>query len=99
MPANLPPMYFEAEKRFRDARTSEEKVRALEEMLAIMPKHKGTDKLKADLRRKIARFKTEAQQKKGGAKRETAYSIDREGAAQVAVTGLRIPGSRHWRPH
>ncbi|RJR34582.1 MAG: TGS domain-containing protein [Desulfobacteraceae bacterium] len=87
MPANLPPMYFEAEKRFRDAKTSEEKVRALEEMLAIMPKHKGTDKLKADLRRKIARFKTEAQQRKGGARRETAYSIDKEGAAQVAVIG------------
>ena len=46
MPANLPPMYFEAEKRFREARTSEEKIGALEEMLAIMPKHKGTEKLK-----------------------------------------------------
>jgi ribosome-interacting GTPase 1 len=80
-------MYFEAEKRFRDARTADEKVQALEEMLAIMPKHKGTDKLKADLRRKVAKLKAEAQQKKGGARRETAYSIDREGAAQVAVTG------------
>jgi hypothetical protein len=46
MPANLPPMYFEAEKRFRDGKTPEEKIEALEEMLAIMPKHKGTDKLK-----------------------------------------------------
>jgi len=55
MPANLPPMYFEAEKRFRDGKTPEEKIEALEEMLAIMPKHKGTDKLKADLRRKIAK--------------------------------------------
>jgi hypothetical protein len=80
-------MYFEAEKRFRDARTADEKVQALEEMLAIMPKHKGTDKLKADLRRKIAKLKSEAQQKKGGARRETAYSIDKEGAAQVAVIG------------
>jgi uncharacterized protein len=80
MPANLPPMYFEAEKRFRDARTSDEKIHALEEMLAIMPKHKGTDKLKADLRRRIAKLKVEAQQKKGVARRETAYSIDREGA-------------------
>ncbi|MEW6668039.1 MAG: GTPase [Thermodesulfobacteriota bacterium] len=87
MPANLPPMYFEAEKRFREARTSEEKIQALEEMLAIMPKHKGTDKLKADLRRKIARYRVEAQQKKGGARRETAYSIDREGAGQIAVIG------------
>jgi ribosome-interacting GTPase 1 len=87
MPANLPPHYFEAEKRFREAKTPGEKVEALEEMLTIMPKHKGTDKLRADLRRKIAKFKTQSQQKKGGARRETAFSIEREGAAQVVVVG------------
>jgi ribosome-interacting GTPase 1 len=87
VPANLPPMYFEAEKRFRDGKTPEEKVEALEEMLAVMPKHKGTDKLKADLRRKIAKLKLEGQQKKGGARSQTAYSIDREGAGQIAVIG------------
>ena len=87
MPANLPPMYFEAEKRFREGKTPQEKIEALEEMLAIMPKHKGTDKLKADLRRKIAKLKVEGQQKKGGARSQTAYSIDREGAGQIAVIG------------
>jgi ribosome-interacting GTPase 1 len=87
MPANLPPMYFEAEKRYREARTPEEKIEAVEEMLAVMPKHKGTDKLKADLRRRIAKLKDESQQKKGGARQATSYSIDREGAAQVAVIG------------
>src|SRR5512134_848307 len=87
MPANLPPMYFEVEKRFRCGKTAEEKIEALEEMLAIMPKHKGTDKLKADLRRKIAKLKLEGQQKKGGARSQTAYSIDREGAGQIAVIG------------
>ena len=87
MPANLPPMYFAVEKRFRDGRTIEEKIEALEEMLAIMPKHKGTDKLKADLRRKLAKLKAEGQQKKGGSRRESSYSIEREGAAQVAVIG------------
>ena len=77
MPANFPPMYFAAEQRFRDARTIEAEIEALEEMLAIMPKHKGTDKLKADLRRKIARLKGEASRKRAppGGK---AYS-DREG--------------------
>jgi ribosome-interacting GTPase 1 len=87
MPANLPPMYFEAEKRYREAKTPEDKVEALEEMLAIMPKHKGTDKLKADLRRKIAKFKDESQQKKGGARSVTAYAIDKEGAGQIIVVG------------
>jgi ribosome-interacting GTPase 1 len=87
MPANLPPMYFEAEKRYREAKTPEDKIEALEEMLAIMPKHKGTDKLKADLRRKIAKHKDESQQKKGGARSPTAYAIPREGAGQIVIIG------------
>ena len=87
MPANLPPHYFEAEKRYREAKNPEEKIEHLEEMLTIMPKHKGTDKLRADLRRKISKFKAQSQQKKGASRRETAYSIDREGAAQVTVIG------------
>jgi ribosome-interacting GTPase 1 len=80
-------MYFEAEKRYREGKTPEEKIDALEEMLAIMPKHKGTDKLKADLRKKISKLKTESQQKKGGSRKEAAYAIEKEGAAQIAVIG------------
>ena len=87
MPANLPPPYFEAEKRYREAKTSEEKLEALEDMLTIMPKHKGTDKLRADLRKRIAKVKEQAQQKKGGSRRDDAYSVDKEGAAQVVVVG------------
>jgi len=88
MPANLPPPYFEAEKRYREGKTAEEKIEALEEMLMIMPKHKGTDKLRADLRKRIAKHKSDAQQKKGSAKGVTAYSIEREGAAQVIIVGV-----------
>ena len=85
-------MYFDAEKRFREAKTSESKIEALEEMLTIMPKHKGTDKLRADLRRRIAKLKELAQQKKGGSRRDTAYMIEREGAAQVIVIGAPNTG-------
>ena len=49
MPANLPPVYKAAEQRFREAKTVEDKIAALQEMMAIIPKHKGTDKLRADL--------------------------------------------------
>ena len=90
MPANLPPQYFEAERRFRSARSAEEKVMALEEMLAIMPKHKGTDHLKADLRRKIAKL-TEDAEKRSGAKRASML-IEKEGAAQVVVIGMPNAG-------
>ena len=87
MPANLPPDYFEAEKRYREAKTSREKIACLEEMLTIMPKHKGTDKLRADLRKRISKLKDASQSKKGVSKRESAFNIDKEGAGQVVVVG------------
>jgi len=86
MPANLPPQYFEAEKRFRAAKEPEEKIAALEAMLAIMPRHKGTDKLHAMLRQKIARFSQEAERKFATARRAGFY-ISREGAGQVMLVG------------
>jgi len=90
MPANLPPQYFAAEKTFREAKNPVEKIAALEEMLAIMPKHKGTDHLRAELRRRIAKL-TEASEKKAATKRASMV-IEREGAAQVAVIGLPNAG-------
>lgn len=56
MPANLPPQYFEAEKNYRAAKTPQEKIEAIKEMMAIMPKHKGTDHLRAELTAKIAKL-------------------------------------------
>ena len=86
MPANLPPQYFEAERRYRSAKDPEEKIAALEEMLAIMPHHKGTDKLQAALRQKIAKFSQEAERKYATARRAGFY-IRREGAGQVMLVG------------
>ncbi len=90
MPANLPPQYFEVEKIFRTAKSPAEKIAALEEMLAIMPKHKGTDHLRADLRSRIAKL-TQQLSKKSGVQR-ASMMIDKEGAAQVAVIGLPNSG-------
>ena len=90
MPANLPPQYFDAEKNFREAKDPMEKIAALEEMLAIMPKHKGTDHLRAELRGRIAKL-TQLAAKKSGARRASMV-IEKEGAAQVAVIGLPNAG-------
>jgi len=90
MPANLPPQYFDAEKTFRLAKTAPEKIVALEEMLAIMPKHKGTDHLRAELRAKIAKL-TQALDKKTATHRASML-IEKEGAGQVAVIGLPNSG-------
>jgi ribosome-interacting GTPase 1 len=87
MPANLPPEYLEAEKRYRAAKNPTEKLACLEDMLTLLPKHKGTDKLRADLRRRISKVKATSQAKKTAGKRESAFQIDKEGAGQVVVVG------------
>ncbi|MFO7986173.1 MAG: GTPase, partial [Desulfatiglandaceae bacterium] len=87
MPTNLPPEYFDAENQYKAARTAEDKIAALETLISLVPKHKGTDKLRADLRRRLSKLKSAAQTKKGGAKQASVFRIDKEGAGQVAVTG------------
>lgn len=93
MPTNLPPEAQEAERRYKAAKTSEEKISALEEYLALIPKHKGTDHLRADLRRKLSKLKASAEQaRKKMSKRESAFIIDREGSGQVALVGMTNVG-------
>jgi small GTP-binding protein len=92
MPTNLPPDALEAERRYREAETVEDKVVALEEYIALIPKHKGTDHLRADLRRKLSKLKAASQTRKGGGKQASAFHIDREGAGQVLVVGTTNVG-------
>lgn len=87
MPANLPPQYFQAQKRFQRASTPWEKVQALEEMLAVMPHHKGTDHLRAELTGRIARL-SEEMEKRGAGRKGPGYYLRKEGAGQVALVGL-----------
>jgi ribosome-interacting GTPase 1 len=61
-------------------------------MLAIMPKHKGTDKLRADLRRRMAKCAEEAQRRPSAGKKGSAYNIRKEGAGQVVLVGLPNSG-------
>lgn len=87
MPANLPPAYFSAEKVYKNAKTAPEKIAALEEMLSVMPHHKGTDKLRAGLTRKIAQLK-EHEERQAKSKRGSVFSIDKQGAAQNILIGF-----------
>jgi len=87
MATNLPPEYFDAEERYRAAKSPGEKITCIEELLRIVPKHKGTDKLRAGLRKRLSKLKTTAQAKKSAGKRESAFRIDKEGARQVVLVG------------
>jgi ribosome-interacting GTPase 1 len=85
MPANLTPDYHRAEERLRQAKTVEEKIDALEEMLRVVPKHKGTDGLQADLKGRIAKLRKQPPSKAG--KATHSHLIPHEGAGQVALVG------------
>lgn len=87
MPANLTPQYHAAEQRYKEAVTGKEKIEALEEMMAVIPKHKGTEKLRADLRRRLAKARNESGKKHGASKASAMYSVQREGAGQVVLAG------------
>lgn len=88
MPANLTPQYYEAERKYRDARTNEERLAILKEMWALMPKHKGTDRLQGDLKAKISELKKEMQKPRTAGKSTYSLHVPRQGAAQVVLIGF-----------
>jgi ribosome-interacting GTPase 1 len=91
MPTNLPPEYFEAEKRFKQASAVQQKIEALEELISTVPKHKGTDKLRADLRKRLSKLRVEGARKKKSGGRDL-FAVDRQGAAQAALVGFANSG-------
>ncbi len=69
-----------------------EKIKALESMLAIMPKHKGTDKLRGQLRSKLSKLKSESEKKGGAERKGSPFIVKREGTAQALVLGFANVG-------
>jgi ribosome-interacting GTPase 1 len=88
MPANLTAQYKAAEERYRQAASHEEKLDALREMLALLPKHKGTEKLQGDLRKKLAKLEEEgAHVARSGHRGPDPGHVRKEGAGQWALVG------------
>lgn len=89
MPANLSPEYKQAEAEFRKAREPKDRLRWLHEMLRTIPKHKGTERLQADIKTRIKQLTDETSgPRKGGPAREgPAQAVRPEGAAQVVLIG------------
>jgi ribosome-interacting GTPase 1 len=81
-----------ADKKFKEATTPQQKLEALEEMLSTIPKHKGTEKMQADLKRRIAKFREETQRRKGAARSRPFYQVEREGAGQIVLVGAPNSG-------
>jgi uncharacterized protein len=92
MPANLTPQYKKVEEQYRAATTDEERVILLEEMLRIIPKHKGTEHLQAEIKRKISHIKDGGAAKKAHGKTIDIFHVVRGGAGQVALIGTPNSG-------
>ncbi|MBL7214053.1 MAG: 50S ribosome-binding GTPase [Phycisphaerae bacterium] len=90
MPANLTQQYKKAEERYKVASTDEDKLAALEEMLREIPKHKGTEHLQGDLKKRVSRLKAamESGGQKGGTKHVDVFHVPKSGAGQVALVGM-----------
>jgi hypothetical protein len=88
MPANLTPDYKKAEAAYKRSRDPQERLELLQEMHRTIPKHKGTEHLRADIKTKIKELREElAGPSKGGARGGPMTFVHPEGAAQVAIIG------------
>ncbi|WP_010477972.1 OBG GTPase family GTP-binding protein [Thermococcus zilligii] len=90
MPTNVTAEYLAAEEEYRNAKTIPEKIRALEKMYATVPKHKGTEKLRLQIKRKLAELRKELE-KQGQTRKGSggpSMAVKKEGAAQIVLAGL-----------
>jgi len=87
MPANLPPEYHKIEAELRTARTPQEKIDIYERLIAVIPHHKGTDKIIAMYRQKIAKAREDGERRQATAKHVPTYKVERSGAGQVVLVG------------
>jgi len=87
MPTNVTVDYVKAQQRYLNAKTKEEKIAALEEMIKEAPSHKGGENLRKELKQRLAKLR---EQKKAKSSRRSL--ITKEGDAQVCVVGLTQSG-------
>src|SRR5207245_792353 len=98
MAANLTPQYLEAEAEYKKAQTPEERLACLKTMWSLLPKHKASEKLQAELKTKMSDLKEEIEQakkhpKKGG----VSYKVPKQGAGQYVIVGAPNAGKMPWQ--
>jgi ribosome-interacting GTPase 1 len=94
MPTNLPHDAKDKWAEVEAARNPREKLQRMQEFLSLVPQHKGTLKLRGQVKKRIAimrREMVEKRQKRAGRGGPKLF-IEREGAAQVALLGVTKSG-------
>ncbi|QDT53193.1 GTPase Obg [Caulifigura coniformis] len=92
MPANLTPQYQKAEAAYRRTQSADERVTCLERMLQLIPRHKGTERLQADLKTRLKEARQEAHAEKSAPRSTRTYRIPRQGAGTVILIGAPNSG-------
>src|SRR5215831_2008772 len=88
MAVNLTPQYLEAEAEYKKAQTAEEKLECLKKMWTLVPKHKASEKLQAELKTKMSELREEVEhERKHGKKGGVSYKIPRQGAGTIMLLG------------
>jgi ribosome-interacting GTPase 1 len=88
MAVNLTPEYLEAEAEYKRAKSAEERLECLKRMWSLVPKHKASEKLQAELKTKLSETREEVErEKKSPKKAGVSYKFPRQGAGQVILLG------------
>ena len=96
MPTNLPPEAMDKWEEVEAARTPREKMEKMQEFLKYVPQHKGTMKLRGEIKRKIALIRSDLEDKKkkgiGKSSGGPKLFIEKEGSAQIVLIGMTNVG-------
>src|SRR5437660_6041922 len=93
MAANLTPQYLEAEAEYKRAQGASERLECLKKMYSLLPKHKASEKLQADLKTRISEAKKEVEQERKSPKKVgVSHKIPRQGAGQYVIVGAPNTG-------
>src|SRR5437660_2295282 len=93
MAANLTPQYLEAEAEYKRAQSAEERLTCLKNMYSLLPKHKASEKLQAELKTRISEAKKEAEQERKSPKKVgVSHKVPKQGAGQYIVLGAPNTG-------
>src|SRR3982751_5476244 len=93
MAANLTPQYLEAEAEYKKAQTAEDRLACLKKMYTLLPKHKASEKLQADLKTKMSELREEVEhEKKHPKKVGVSHKVPKQGAGQYVIVGAANVG-------
>ncbi len=93
MPTNIPPEAQAKWEEYSKAKTPEEKLQKLKEFYALIPKHKGTEKMEKFIKRRMAELREEIERRRASKKsRGPSLMVEKRGAAQMVLIGFTNSG-------